>query len=209
MDIKTENKFWEYIAEHVFEGRVSDKLKDNINVIIDSYYAYRFGSKYELTYILATVRHECYHPTLNPDMNPIREGFAKTNQGAINAVTKLYQSGKIKKNYALPDAQTGQSYYGRGYAQITHKVNYEILGKAIDVDLANHPDKALEPEISAKILVVGSTHGLFTGKKISDYITEEGPDYYNMRRVINGLDKADLIAGYAKEIEHAIKLGLS
>ena len=48
--------------------------------------------------------------------------------------------------------------------------------------------------------------GLFTGKKLADYMNDKETDYYNARRIINGLDKAELIAGYAKEFESCIKL---
>ena len=44
--------------------------------------------------------------------------------------------------------------------------------------------------------------GWFTGKKLSDYFNEK-TDYINARKIVNGLDKADIIAGYAKVLYSA------
>lgn len=67
----------------------------------------------------------------------------------------------------------------------------------LGVDLVNNPDKALDPEIALFILVYGCKEGSFTGKAIEDYITEYRTDFYNARRVINGIDKAQDIANLA------------
>jgi hypothetical protein len=69
----------------------------------------------------------------------------------------------------------------------------------LESDLIGYPDRALNAALAAKILVVGCTGGWFTGKKLSDY-----PDYVNMRRVVNGTDKAEQIAEYARTFERAL-----
>lgn len=38
--------------------------------------------------------------------------------------------------------------------------------------------------------------GSFTGKKLSDFFGLSEEDWVNARKIINGLDKASLIAGY-------------
>jgi putative chitinase len=53
--------------------------------------------------------------------------------------------------------------------------------------------------IAIKIMFYGMTKGTFTGKMLSDYFNEETEDWVNARKIINGLDKAELIAGYAKD----------
>lgn len=92
-------------------------------------------------------------------------------------------------------------YYGRGYVQITWDYNYKTYSKKLGVDLLKNPDLAMEPEYSWFILVDGFKYGVFTGRKISQYINEKGADYVNARRCINGTDKAQLIASYAKTFE--------
>jgi hypothetical protein len=48
------------------------------------------------------------------------------------------------------------------------------------------------------------TRGTFTGKKFSDYFAADADDWINARRIINGKDKANLIAGYGKQYYAAI-----
>jgi hypothetical protein len=44
-------------------------------------------------------------------------------------------------------------------------------------------------------------NGLFTGLRLSRFLNNKETDYYNARKVVNGVDKAELIASYAKEYE--------
>ncbi|WP_413698571.1 glycoside hydrolase family 19 protein [Psychromonas sp. KJ10-10] len=99
-------------------------------------------------------------------------------------------------------------YYGRGYVQITWDYNYKNLGKALDIgdNLYINPDSALEPDMAYQIMSFGMRHGRFTGKKLSDYITENNVDYFNARRIINGTDHATKIAEYALSIECLLRL---
>jgi len=50
--------------------------------------------------------------------------------------------------YGQPDKRTGQVYFGRGYVQLTWHDNYLTMGEALHVDLVNHPDLALQPDIA-------------------------------------------------------------
>ena len=96
-------------------------------------------------------------------------------------------------------------YYGRGYVQLTWLSNYKIMGKLLGVDLVNQPELALDHKIAADIMVVGMTQGKFTGKKLSDYISRGvRAEFVNARRIINGTDKANLIADYAVKFMNAL-----
>ncbi|XMM83053.1 XVIPCD domain-containing protein [Stenotrophomonas maltophilia] len=44
-------------------------------------------------------------------------------------------------------------YHGRGYLPLVGKENYERAGKALDLDLVNHPDLAAQPEHAGRIAV--------------------------------------------------------
>jgi hypothetical protein len=87
--------------------------------------------------------------------------------------------------------------YGRGLIQITFDRNYRAFG-AIPYDTALEWPKALE------IAFRGCADGVFTGKRLSDYINDRKCDYTNARRVVNGTDRAALIAGYAKSFDAAL-----
>ena len=106
------------------------------------------------------------------------------------------------KPYGKP-GKYGQAQYGRGYVQLTWDDNYEKADKALGLNGALMKDfnLAMQPTIAAQILVRGCEEGWFTGKKLSDYL----PDYVGARRVVNGTDKAQLIAGYAREFEAALR----
>ncbi len=96
-------------------------------------------------------------------------------------------------------------YFGKGYVQLTWKANYAKAGKALGIDLVNNPALALTKEVAYKTMTYGMHQGWFTGKKLSDYIHGQTVDYKNARKIINGTDKAALIAGYAKTFETILK----
>ena len=75
---------------------------------------------------------------------------------------------------------------------------------ALGVDLVNDPERAAEPELGAQILVTGMRDGLFTGKALGDYIAADFSDFRGARRIVNGTDRADLIAGYANTFRYAL-----
>ncbi|MEG3439784.1 glycoside hydrolase family 19 protein [Pannus brasiliensis CCIBt3594] len=89
-------------------------------------------------------------------------------------------------------------YYGRGYVQLTWKYNYEKYSQLLGEDFVKYPDKVMEPDVSLFIIVHGMINGVFTGKKLNDYITAGRVDFLNARRIINGTDKKELIASYAE-----------
>ncbi|MFZ1320076.1 MAG: glycoside hydrolase family 19 protein [Ignavibacteria bacterium] len=131
----------------------------------------------ELAYVLATAFHESAH-TWNPSIGE-------------------YGRGKNRK-YGMPHAKTGQIYYGRGLCQLTWHYNYESFTKILGVDLLNKPDLALEPRNSVDILMIGMRDGIFTRHKLNMYFDKDTTDWVGARRIVNGLDRANLIASYAK-----------
>src|SRR5690606_1114717 len=84
---------------------------------------------------------------------------------------------------------------------LTWRENYEKASRELGVDFVTNPKLLLEPKHSAEIIVVGMKEGWFTGKKLSDYITLQKSDFRNARRIVNLMDKADLIAGYARDYD--------
>lgn len=136
------------------------------------------------------------------DVRWIAYAFATIKHETAHTYEPIAEYGKGKgKPYGKADPITGQRYYGRGYVQITWKKNYEKLGQLLSVDLVDRPDLAMEPDTAYQILSLGMRDGLFTGKKLSHYIHDETCDYLHARRIINGMDRAPLIAGYAKQFE--------
>lgn len=103
----------------------------------------------------------------------------------------------------------GVRFAGRGLVQLTGRRNYTAASEHLGVDLVADPDLALDPEIATKILIWGMEKGVFTGKSLSTYVSDNGsiPEWINARRIINGTDKAQLIAGYAEKFKNALQAG--
>lgn len=150
-----------------------------------------------LAYILATAYHET-----GELIEPVREGFCKTDSGSIQAVTDLYYRGIIGENYATP-ASNGQSYFGRGLVQLTFADNYKKMGVALGIgtQLYDNPSLALDLNTSVKILVKGMIDGLFTGHSLADFFNTTTTDWVHARKIINGMDRADATADYAQRFK--------
>ena len=138
-----------------------------------------------LSYMLATV----YHETART-MSAVREGL-----NASDAWRKAHL-----RYYP---------WYGRGLVQLTWERNYQRMTTDLkpffpNIDLIKDPDQALDPAIAVGILFYGMSRGSFTGKSLHTYIHGGVCDFVNARRIINGMDKATMIAGYANVFNQAV-----
>lgn len=190
--------FFETVRNIIFSGKLSQSQVDSLNAILKECSEANICDNRFVAYILATALHEVGY-----SLQPVREGFATTTQGAINHVTRMFNKGQISKNYALPE-KNGKSYFGRGFVQLTWGFNYKNAGDKLKIDLYNNPDLALDKEIAAKILVRGSLEGWFTGRKLADYFNEKTTDWVNARRIINGTDKAARISALSIDFHTAL-----
>jgi hypothetical protein len=146
-------------------------------------------------YMLATVKHECADR-----WQPIEEFGKGKNRPYGQPVTVTDADG----------TQFTNVYYGRGFVQLTWKLNYDKIGRALNFGngLLLHPEHALEPLTAYRIMSYGMRQGSFTTKKFSDYIHDDNCDYFQARRIINALDQAALIQGYAEKLEGLLKSSL-
>ncbi len=155
-------------------------------------------------YGLATVRREC-----GPDYQ------IRSERGPMAYFTRYDPGTESGKRLGNTQSGDGFRFRGRGYVQLTGRAHYAHFSRLVDVDLVADPEAALKPEISYRILSLGMTRGLFTGKALSLYIAGVKCDYRSARRIINGLDHADEIAGDAVlfqgmlETCHTVSLSLT
>jgi hypothetical protein len=102
--------------------------------------------------------------------------------------------------YGEEDPETGQTYYGRGFVQLTWRDNYaratNELGLVGDDDIEWNAPRALNPVIAARVMGKGMVEGWFTGKKLPDYFNQAEDDAVGARKIINPDDKGPLVAGY-------------
>jgi len=184
MDLK---KFYDSIRKTI---PLTVKNVKGFDFILSEALKYNLPLNY-LAYILATT----YHETA-ATMQPIAE----------------YGKGRGRK-YGVK-GKYSQIPYGRGYVQLTWDYNYEKADKELGLDgaLLKDFDLALDPKYAVRILFTGMLQGWFTGKKLPDFIdsvdeddVEDGREFEESRRIINGVDKKKLIASYALVFEKALK----
>lgn len=178
----------------LFGGHLSQNQVGGIEAILKALEDAGITDNRKEAYILATIFHECAKT-----MQPIAE-FGKGAGHDYGKKLKMGDGPGRRIPYDTPD----ELYYGRGYVQLTWFENYQNMGKLLHIDLLNNPDLALQPAVAAAILTKGMTNGLFTGKSLGDFFNDTHTDWINARKIINGLDHAETIAGYAKVFYKAL-----
>lgn len=203
----------------LFGTSLNQSQVDNLEVLITEA-ELRGLPLHHLAYVLATVYHE-----VGSAMKPVAENLYYSTAARIRAVwpsrfatvasAQPYAKNPEKlanKVYANrmgngPEASgDGWRYRGRGYVQLTGKINYERGSSVVGIDLVKDPDRALEPRVAAMLMCDGMAHGTFTGQRLSSYIKDNKADYVNARAIINGDVRAngEKIARYAHSFELAL-----
>lgn len=186
---------------HLLGPDLSRAEVDGCNALLDAFAAAKWPLSFA-AYGLATAYHETGHT-----MQPVKEFggpkyFAKYDTGRLAAALG---------NTPAADGD-GIAFAGRGYVQITGFTNYKRASDELGVNFVKTPDLALNPKHAADIMVRGCEEGWFTGKAFRHYLPKNGPavaaQFRECRRVINGTDRADLIAGYAVEFQRALQAGV-
>lgn len=156
-----------WIARFVKAFGINPVQANSVRAIVEAFGKYGDGDPRKLAYILSLAYHESR-------LKPIKEIRAKDGSDV----------------YYIQNKYWGTGYYGRGFVQITWRDNYAKFSKMVGVDLVANPDAALQTNIAARIIVVGMMQGLFTGKKLSDYINDKGADYYHARKTVGAITVA-------------------
>jgi predicted chitinase len=94
----------------------------------------------------------------------------------------------------------GRRFKGRGYVQLTGRRNYTIYAGITGFDLERLPIILMNwPALSVFVIIDGMLRGAYTGRRLNEFVNSGGHDFFNARRVINRLDRADKIAAQATE----------
>lgn len=181
--LANEAAFYAAVRASLFDGRLTQSQVDGLGSILKAVDCLPVSWK---AYALATA----YHETAKT-MQPIAE----------------YGKGRGRK-YGTP-GKHGQVAYGRGYVQLTWDYNYEKADKELGLDgqLTRNYELAMRHDIAAQILRLGMVEGWFTGRSFKTYLPSEigtEAQFTEARRIINGTDKAQLIAMYAKRFQEAL-----
>lgn len=206
--------FLAYARRAPFGGRLMQSQIDGMNAILDEWDRRQSIGKVidnrHLAYMLATVFHET-----GGTMQPVTENLSYSAERLTEVWPARFPTIASAKPYArnprklankvyggrmgnaAPD--DGWLYRGRGLSQITGKANYAKFG------IADTPEKAAEMATAVRILFDGMIAGTFTGKKLGDYFNQVANDPVGARAIINGTDKAKLIAGYYRNFLDALE----
>lgn len=192
--------FYDALREARIMGATIDQSEvDGLETLLVAMGAAGWGRRFT-AYGLATA----YHETAGT-MQPIREyGSHEYLRNNYDVTGRRPTYARKMGNVAPGD---GVKYAGRGYVQLTWKNNYLTAGRALNRHLELQPDDAMIPEVAAAIMVRGMEEGWFTGRKLGDFIKPGSVNFKGARAIINGTDKAALIAGYAETFLGALTAG--
>jgi putative chitinase len=169
--------YFDKVSQKPFNGKLAQEQVDGQNFILTAWEDHPPADDLRhLAYCLATTMHETAST-----MQPIEE----------------YGKGE-GHDYGKKDPVTGQTYYGRGFVQLTWRENYAKATDKLDLDGENdlewHAEMALEPDIAAHVMFAGMSEGWFRSdthgrQTLGRYFDEDTDDPYAAREIING-DKA-------------------
>ncbi len=190
--------FFAAIRKSLFGGSLQPGQVERVEILLDAieradwplaYAAYAFG----------TAHHE------TAKWQHLKE------LGGSTYFTRMYdktgERPKVAATLGNTEVGDGARFAGRGFVQLTGRANYRKAGTAIGIDLIKEPQRAEEPAIAARLLIWGMETGAYTGKACRDYLDKTPPDYVGARRIINGTDRASMVAGYAREFAAALMAG--
>lgn len=195
-----------------WEGPLSPQQVVGINFILDAVGLDKYVTRVEwLAYMLATTKHETADT-----YQPIHE------YGGKQYFIRRYGSQtRVGRQLGNDTPEEGALYAGVGDVQLTGETNFEkaetaVLtqypelvrafeartGRKFDLTVGDQPNDELDPQnagdpaIAYAIMSYGMRTGMFTTRNLARYFNASENDPYNARKIINGLDHADLIAGY-------------
>lgn len=175
--------FFKLVRKQPFGGRLAADQVRGVEALLDAWERWAPGADPRfIAYALATAYHET-----GGKMQPVRE-IGRGKDRAYGAVVGRF----------------AQAYYGRGHVQLTWLRNYELADaklRALGVlepgeSLVRDPDLALRADVSAAIVVRGMVEGWFTGRRLEQFFVGTRSDWVDARAIINGRDRAALVAGY-------------
>lgn len=191
--------FFDAARRSPFGGSLTQGQVDGIDVIVDEWQRRALTDSRWLAYMLATTFHETART-----MQPIREF------GGADYFRRMYDIAGARPHVARDLGNTepgdGVRFHGRGFVQLTGRSNYRRMSALVGRDLVAEPDLALDAAIATEILFEGMIGGLFTGHRLGQYFDGTRADWRGARRIVNGLDRADAIAGHGRAFHAAVEL---
>jgi putative chitinase len=86
-------------------------------------------------------------------MNDVAKAKEIVAGGPESIANAIYGGQWGKTHLGNVEPGDGWKFHGRGYVQLTGRDNYAIVGKALGLDLVNHPELAADRDIASKIAI--------------------------------------------------------
>lgn len=190
------NFFFDQTKNTLFGGKFTTKQVNGLETILNEWEAnYSQHDDRWLAYMFGTTHHET-----GRTMQPIEEW----GKGQNLPYGRRLKMEKDKKGNRIPYSDTNELFYGRGFVQLTWYENYAKAGQKLHQDFLHNAAGVMEISNATKIMFFGMTEGWFTGAKLSRFFNPTTEDWKNARKIINGLDKWDLIKDYSLKYYAAI-----
>ncbi len=169
----------EFLAERLMPEaeKVNTGALPHLALILKECRFYGVTDKSHVAYILASAHHE--------------SGVGRSLSEKYNGDPDTYFNAKYQGKLGNTQPGDGSRFRGRGYVQLTGRVNYarytDILSATrVAVDLVADPLQAAQPAIAAPILVHGMVNGTFTGAGLARYGADGSFDFAGARAIVNG-----------------------
>lgn len=204
--------FFDWVRAHLYKQGLDQDAVDGHSAILDHWEKHMAnGDDRWLAYMLATAYHET-----GRRMQPVEENLNYSAKRLLEVFPNRFKSAAEAASYAgdperianrvyanrigngNEQSGDGWRYRGRGLVQITGKANYDKFG------IAGKPDSALEPAGAITMLFEGMIKGRYTKYALKDFFSGAKEEWSEARRIINGFDRADDIASYARQYYSAI-----
>jgi predicted chitinase len=203
------DKFYRTVQRGPFPGSIAITQREGMEVILTEWEKRRLTELSWLAYMLATAFHETAH-TMQPVIETFNAARDKTNPSVETAIARLdaaWAAGRlkwVKSPYWRKDAN-GMSWLGRGFVQLTHKFNYVTAQRKLGLPFSTRPEIALQVAPACQVMFQGMIEGWFTSHKLAEFRKPDGTFHFvKARMIINGLDRAEEIAGHARQFHAAL-----
>ncbi len=201
MSLKSPRLFFDSVKAGILGPTLSTGEVEGCNAILEAFEGFPIA---DVAYALGTA----YHETAS-SMMPIKE------YGGPSYFFRMYDINGARPHIARQlgniNPGDGAKYPGMGYPQCTGRKNYTLAAKVFGIPFVENPGLMMQPENAAKVMAHFMKNGLFTGKKLADYLPRSGPatlsQFTPARRVINGMDRASKVAGHAMAFQPALQVG--
>lgn len=130
------------IAEVVRHRANAERARQMVPPVLKACAEMGVSDPAHIAYMLATAEHE----------GNFGQHMTEIWKSPPSAAQRGYQG-----KYGNDQPGDGQKYRGRGFVQLTFKANYQRFGDALGIDLVDDPDRAAEPLIASKIMILGMT----------------------------------------------------